>query len=217
MANVIKATDRNRGVHAVAFNFDDLNKRADVYLAEVRAEAGKIIAKANADAIEIRKKAEVDGRKSAEQTLDKQLDQKVGQQMQTLLPAVREAIAGIHQAKQGWLSQWEQRAVHLSSAIAERIIRKELSKDPQISLKLVREALNLASGSANVRVLLNPQDHAALVGQVKTLVAECSRLAPTEIIADPKITPGGCRVETRYGSIDQQIEAQLKRIEAELT
>ena len=77
--------------------------------------------------------------------------------------------------------------------------------------------LNLASGAANVRVLLNPQDHAALAGQVKSLVAECSRLAPTEIIADPKITAGGCRVETRYGSIDQQIETQLKRIETELT
>src|SRR4029077_15680031 len=97
MANVIKATDRNRGIHAVAFNFDDLNKRADVYLAEVRAEAAKIVAKANADALEIRKKAEADGLKAAEQTIDKQLDQKVGQQMQTLLPALREAIAGIQQ------------------------------------------------------------------------------------------------------------------------
>ena len=140
MSNVIKATDRNRGIHGVAFNFDDLTKRADVYLAEIRAEAAKIVAKANADAVEIRKKAEVDGRKAAEQTMDKLLDQKVGQQMQTLLPAIREAITGIQQAKQGWMSQWEQRAIHLSASIAERVIRKELSKDPQISLQLVREA-----------------------------------------------------------------------------
>jgi len=36
-------------------------------------------------------------------------------------------------------------------------------------------------------------------------------------VADPDITPGGCRVDTQFGSIDQQLETQLARIEEELT
>ena len=36
-------------------------------------------------------------------------------------------------------------------------------------------------------------------------------------MADPEIARGGCRVETRFGTIDQQFEAQLARIEEELT
>ena len=38
-----------------------------------------------------------------------------------------------------------------------------------------------------------------------------------EITADATISRGGCRVETRFGTIDQQFESQLKRIEEELT
>ena len=55
------------------------------------------------------------------------------------------------------------------------------------------------------------------------MAARQSGLAPkrtlttAEIVADPAITLGGCRVETRFGIIDQQFEAQLKRIEEELT
>ncbi len=49
------------------------------------------------------------------------------------------------------------------------------------------------------------------------LLAEFSALGPTEIIADAQISRGGCRVDTRFGVIDQQFEAQLARIEEELT
>jgi flagellar biosynthesis/type III secretory pathway protein FliH len=37
------------------------------------------------------------------------------------------------------------------------------------------------------------------------------------VVADPQVSLGGCRVETRFGVIDQQFEAQLARIEQELT
>jgi flagellar biosynthesis/type III secretory pathway protein FliH len=42
-------------------------------------------------------------------------------------------------------------------------------------------------------------------------------LAELKFAGDPSITRGGCRLETRHGVIDQQLETQLARIEAELT
>ena len=63
---------------------------------------------------------------------------------------------------------------------------------------------------------LHPEDHANLGQQVTRLTAEMAALGPTTVVADPAISPGGCRVETRFGSIDQQFEAQLARIEKEL-
>ena len=74
----------------------------------------------------------------------------------------------------------------------------------------------MAAGSTQIQLRLNPADHAALAGQVKTLVAQTARAGGAEVIADPAISPGGCRVDTRLGSIDQQFEAQLARIEQEL-
>ncbi len=43
-----------------------------------------------------------------------------------------------------------------------------------------------------------------------------SGLGETQIVADASVSPGGCRVETRFGSIDQTFEAQLARVEEEL-
>jgi flagellar biosynthesis/type III secretory pathway protein FliH len=43
-----------------------------------------------------------------------------------------------------------------------------------------------------------------------------AKLGPVQLVSDETITRGGCRVHTEFGVIDQQIESQLQRIEAEL-
>jgi flagellar biosynthesis/type III secretory pathway protein FliH len=55
-----------------------------------------------------------------------------------------------------------------------------------------------------------------LASQVKLLVDEMAGLGDTQVVADAAVSPGGCRVETRFGAIDQTFEAQLSRIEEEL-
>jgi flagellar assembly protein FliH len=114
------------------------------------------------------------------------------------------------------MSHWESGTISLAAAIAKRLIRRELSQQPEITLSLVREALELAAGSSQLRILLNPHDFEALGDQVRLLVEELSAHIETEVKADAEVTPGGCRVETRFGVIDQQFEAQLQRIEEEL-
>jgi len=213
MTMIIRATNENRGIHSVAFNFDDMTAKANQYLAKVRGEAVAIVAKAQQDALAVRKKAEEDGHKAGMQMVE----QIVQKQLATALPALKQAIQEIHDAKQVWQRHWEATAVHVAAAIAKRVIRRELSKDPKITLTLVREALQLASGSSQLRIHLNPADHAALGGQIGMLVQEFSSLSTAELIADDRVTPGGCRVETKFGIIDQQFESQLKRIEEELT
>ena len=216
MSSIIKAADLDRDNSAVAFNFDDMKTGAEVYLAKIRQQAGKILAQATQEAQAIRQRAEVEGRQSAERAALAALDEKVSQQMQSIRPALETAIDSICHARPGWIAEWEKQAVHLAAAIAKRIVRRELREQPQITLALVREALELASGGAHVRLLMNPVDHQNLGSEVQRLTADLNRLAPTEIVADPQISAGGCRVETRFGSIDQQIETQLSRIETEL-
>ena len=56
----------------------------------------------------------------------------------------------------------------------------------------------------------------ALAGQIERLTKEFNRLAPLEIVADPSVSAGGCRLETQFGVIDQQFESQLARLREEL-
>ena len=212
MPTVIRATDNNMATASVAFNFDDMTGQAQKYLDQVRIEAGKIVVKAQQDAAAVRAKAQAEGRQAALADVD----QIIQKQLATVIPALRQAILDIHQAKQAWLAQWEASGVHLAAEIAKRLIRSELTRQPQIPLTLIREALQLAAGGGEVRLVLNPADHQALAGQVKLLIDEMTGLGATQVVSDAAVSPGGCRVETRFGTIDQTFEAQLARIEEEL-
>jgi flagellar assembly protein FliH len=220
MSTIIRASDHSQCASSVPFNFDDMAAQARQYLDKVRAEALKIVAQANQDAVAIRQRAEQEGRQAAtaaaaavattaaQQTLQSQLN--------TLMPALRQAVIDIQQAKQGWIAHWESCGIHVAAAIAQRLVRQELSRKPEIPLTLVREALELAAGTPQIQVHLNPADYASLENQVQAIVCEMAGMGDAALIADAAITPGGCRVETRFGTIDQQFEAQLARIEEEL-
>ncbi len=213
MSSIIRANQGPAVAQTAAFNFEDLSSQATKYLDKVRAEAVRIVAQAQQDAVKIRQRAEQEGRQAALASVE----QMIRTQLSGALPALKQAAQQIQDARSAWLKHWEKAAVHLSAAIAGRVIRGELSRQPEIAARLVREALDLASGDAELRIHLNPEDHRALAGQVEALVEELAPLARAQIAADPHVGRGGCRVETRFGIIDQQIESQLKRIEEELT
>ena len=214
MSLIIKAGTRSGTNRGAAFNFDDMARQANDYLDQVRRQAAQILAGAKSEADQIRASAEQNGRQAAMKAIEQMLDKKIGD---SLLPALNKLMKQLDVARQAWLRQWEKNAIHVAVSIAGRMVRRKLAETPQITLDYVREALELAAGSPELQIRLNPADHETLSKQVQRLTEELNPLAPTQIIADPEISPGGCRVDTRFGSIDQQIEAQLARIEEELT
>jgi flagellar assembly protein FliH len=221
MSTVIKSTDRESGIHRVAFNFEDIAAKAKEYLDGIRAEAVKILAdarqKAQSEATAIKARAEQEGRRAGMAAVEQTVSKQLAESLTTLLPSLAKVVADIRHAKQDWLTHWEKSGVHVAASIARRIVRRELSRDPSIAATWLREALELAAGSAHLRVHLHPDDLAALAPQRDALLREIGTLAPVEWVGNPEITPGGCRVETQFGCVDQQLESQLARIEEELT
>ncbi len=213
MSTVIKAADQRRDLQAVPFNFDDMAAKAQQCLDRVREEAAGIVAQAEKDAAKIRKQAENEGRRAGQVEVERLVRKQLSGQLATLQQVVRD----VQHAKQAWLAHWEKTGVHVAVAIASRLIRRELSQTPDVPLALIREALELAVGSAQLRVHVNPADQKVLGPQIDVLISELAPLGSAEQVADPEISPGGCRVETRFGAIDQQFETQLARIEEELT
>jgi flagellar assembly protein FliH len=221
MATIIRKdspreTHSGRAAQPAAFSFSDMRSQADGYLESVREEAAKIVQQAHQQAEQLRRQAEVAGRKAAEAAIERVLDDKVAKRMQTLLPALQQLVTEINNAKGQWLNQWEHSAVKVASAMAERIICRELAREPQIAVDIIGDALRLAAGAAQITVRLNPTDYENLGSQIEKLAQTMCQLAPNSIVADPDVSPGGCRVETKYGEIDQQIASQLKRIEQDL-
>jgi flagellar assembly protein FliH len=205
-----------RPVQSIAFNFEDMNDRANDYLETVRREAAKIVQQAHQQAEQVRRQAETAGRAAAVEAAQRSLDEKIADRLSHFVAALDRLVNETNEAKADWLRRWEHSAVAVSAAIAQRIIRRELVQQPDISLEWIRESLRLASGAADVTLHMNPSDYELLAGGAEQLAQSLGKLAPTNIVSDPEVTPGGCVVQTSLGRIDQQIESQLARIQEEL-
>ncbi|RMF88179.1 MAG: hypothetical protein D6741_19570 [Planctomycetota bacterium] len=217
MSSIIKAGDKNVPVGGAVFNFDDMAAKANEYLEGVRKQADDIIKRAKQEAQTIRRQAEQQGRTEAHRSVEAIVERQLQGKLATLLPALKEVVKRIEQSRHEFLRQWEREAVELAGAIAARIIRRELSHQPELALDLVREAIGLAVGSPAMVIRLHPEDYETLKNQVESIVRELAPVAKAEIVPCDKITKGGCRVETDFGVIDQQIEQQIERIVEELT
>ncbi len=220
MAGIIKSGQwrgRRTGGQPAEFNFDDMARRAEGYLQTVREQAETIVAEARQRAVQLEEQALEKARQTARAEAEQRLGERLHKELDKLLPIVKKTADEIGLAKHGWLNQWQRETVHLAVAIAERIIRRELGARPEITQDLVREVLELAAGSGQFKLHLNPDDVEAFGPWVEKLAAEMGELAPTDVVADEEISRGGCRVVTQFGAIDHSIEAQLARIEEELT
>jgi flagellar assembly protein FliH len=200
----------------IAFNFEDMNDRADEYLETVRAEAAKIVQQAHQQAEQIRRDAKAAGNRAAEEAAQQRVDELISQRMDTIIPALEQLLAQLNDSKAELLRRWDESAVAVATAIAQQVIRREIRQLPEISLELIRDALRLAAGAADITLHVSQTDYEHLGPQVTQLAQKLSQLAPANIVADPAISPGGCIVKTKYGQIDQQIESQLARIREEL-
>ena len=221
MATIIKKESQQFAsgmeLRSVAYDLNDMASQADGYLHEVRAEAVKIVKQAEQDAAKIRQDSELAGKQAAEAAIERILEEKVAKQMKTLMPALAAAVGQIEDSRQDWLRHWELSAARLACQIAERIIRRELQSQPEIALEWVREALQMSAGSAEITLRLNPTDNETLGNQVKQLTDVFQTTAQTHIVPDESISVGGCRIETEFGSIDNQLETQLQRLQEELS
>jgi flagellar assembly protein FliH len=220
MSGIIKAHGLESGtrpLHAVAFNFEDVSDKARDYLDSVRQQAEKILAQAREQAARISEQAKQDGYELARAETDRAAQERLDQAIQHALPLLEQTTAAIRHSQHSWLRHWERQTVHLASAIARRIIGRELQLAPEITLELVREALELALGGGRVRLHLHPHDCELLRNQLSAITAQLNRLAPAEIVSDESIQQGGCKAVTEFGSVDYQIDSLLARIEEELT
>jgi flagellar assembly protein FliH len=209
-------SESDKATKPATFTFSDMASQGEAYVKTVRSEAVKEVQKATSEAAAIRQKAEAEGRAAAEATLAKLLDDRLSAKLKTLQPALEAVVAELTAARGEWLAHWRSEAVRLSVAIAERILRRELAADPTISQHWLTEALDLAAGASDITVRLAPTDLDHLKRHAESLAATMAGIGEARFVPDPSIEPGGCRVETRHGAIDQQHTSQHDRLAEEL-
>jgi flagellar assembly protein FliH len=109
--------------------------------------------------------------------------------------------------------QVEQEIVTLVISMVRQLLRREVKLDPGQVVGVVREALGiLPVGARNIRVVLHPED-AELVREAYTLGEHDQKW---QIIEDPVIQRGGCRIHTDTSQVDATLDSRLNSLIAPL-
>ena len=108
--------------------------------------------------------------------------------------------------------QAEEDLICLAVAIARRVVRRELTVDPQTITGLVKAALEQLAAGETVRLRVHP-DYEAIV---RGFLADAGRGSIT-IAADAALARGSAVFETTRGDLDASAETQLVEIERGLT
>lgn len=101
--------------------------------------------------------------------------------------------------------------------VAEHLITQEISTNSEIVLNRFRKAIELVDEETVFKIILNPEDVAALEKVESEFYKTNFKLERIEIITDDKIKRGGCILHTSAGIIDISLESQLKKLESSIS
>jgi flagellar assembly protein FliH len=107
----------------------------------------------------------------------------------------------------------EQDVIRLASAMARRILRRELSVDPEAICGLLRTAFERLDMRETSRIRIRPEDREA-IGRYLARIGSPQRI---EVVADPSLERGALLLECERGQLDASVETQLEEIERGFT
>ncbi len=162
-----------------------------------------------------------EGREEAQKRFGEDVETEVQRRLKDMsnaaLEPLRTLFKEMNNTRHLLLKNWEENILQIAAAIAYQAIMREVSAFKDVPLALLREALDLSMSCTSLKIRMNAQDIKNLQEPIKILLEETGNLAKAEIVADPKITCGGCVVESALGVVDERLEARLERIISELS
>jgi flagellar assembly protein FliH len=123
-----------------------------------------------------------------------------------LASQLRAALARVEGVRVALLERSEAELVTASLAIARRVLTRELQTDATLVRHLVRSAIDVLRGAAYLRVRVHPSD----LETVRPSGAVMD--GGVQYVADERLAPGACVVESNFGDVDASLEAQLAEI-----
>jgi type III secretion protein L len=172
-----------------------------------REEAARILEEAEEFAAEIRREAREDAENLCAEAYRDGVEKAVAEFEQNLLDVreIRERV---------W-RETEQDLLRLAVRLTEKILGREIKSDKTAVADVVATALQNARQQEKLTVRVNPADLPTVEKEVENL-ARTGRVQFMDFIADPRVSEGGCLIESEVGTIDARLETQLRVLERAL-
>ncbi len=121
-----------------------------------------------------------------------------------------ELVENFARERDRYLHAIEQEVVRLALAVAARILRREAQMDPLLLTGAVRVALGQLAATSEIRLRV-PAKEADLWKETMALMPNLT-VKPL-VVADEGMLLGDCAIESKVGTVDLGIRAQLGEIE----
>jgi len=171
----------------------EAKQTANKIIEEAKRQAEQIIADANVQKDEIFKKAAEEGRAS-------------------VAPEASEILLRAKMQAGELLKGMEPQIIDLALKIAAKIIGRDLERDPMVVAEIAATAIEVARASKAMILRVNPKDGATLRAAKPKLMELIGRTVEVSIRDDADIEPGGCVIQTEFGTIDGQIKTQYQML-----
>lgn len=174
---------------------------------EARDEARRIVAEAEAAARELRESAAHAALELREAAYEEGREAALAEFTQLLLDA--------RERRDTALAEVERDVLRLSVKLAEKIIGREIERDPATLADIVSAALRHARQNEMLTVRVNPADLPAVEAH-RARLDPAGRARFLDLVADPRVRQGGCVIESESGTVDAQLDTQLRVLERAL-
>lgn len=217
---------------ATPFSMRDIEQQAQQLLSRARRAAETLLAEAQREAEQLRAQASKDGRaeglaagraeglatglSEGRATGHRAAVDEVRPQLDGAWRAMAAAAAWVEQHRADLENGAVAEVVQLALSVARKVTKRQAAIDPAVLVENLREAMRLAAHGADLRIALNPAQRQTVADELPKLQMTWPNLKHVELVDDPDVAVGGCRVLTRHGEVDATVEAQLDRVIADL-
>lgn len=178
--------------------------KADAYQAYL--DANDIIDQAKQLADEIIAKAQQERQQEQQLGYQRGLQQAQQEQAERMLDTLSTSV--------DYLSQIEQQLTQLVHQAVSKILAD--FDDHELLQRVVSQALATVRSQHTVTLRVEPNQVEAMKQSIHTLLANYPAINYVDVIADRRLTRGGCILETAMGTVDASIDTQLKALENSL-
>ncbi|MFC3746291.1 FliH/SctL family protein [Paenibacillus sp. GCM10012306] len=146
------------------------------------------------------------------QRAEEEMQRKLAEMMEEARAVLQEA----YKARDVIIQEAEPFLVELSCDIAEKIVDKQLTLEPQFAMELIRKNLARKREQGLISLCVSPAQFAFVNAAREELALAVDSQAELQILPDSTVKDQGCVIRSSFGSIDARIDTQLSEIKKEL-
>ncbi|OXM84667.1 FliH/SctL family protein [Paenibacillus rigui] len=142
----------------------------------------------------------------------KQAETELREQYNEMLHESSQILEQAYVLKQQIIQEAEPFLIQMSCAIAEKIVARQLTVEPEWIVELIQNVLTRRREKGIITLCVAPAHFAYIQDAREELLLHIDSQAELQIIPDPSVQDHGCVVRSSFGSIDARIDTQLKEI-----